>query len=92
MEELWTGRHAFAAPKSEKQHLAQEKSVVFQIAASGTKRSCSKHVRVVISTRLQAAGYVQEDALVIETKIGQIIREIGKVVAQSNFHVIAEIT
>ena len=37
MEGLWSGRNATAAPKPEKQHLAQQKSMVFQIAASGTK-------------------------------------------------------
>jgi hypothetical protein len=47
MEGLWSRRNTSAAPKSEKQHLAQEKSVVFQIAASGTKENRTKNAGLV---------------------------------------------
>jgi hypothetical protein len=45
MEGLWAERHTSAAPKPEKQYLAQEKSVVFRVTSSGTKKDGTKNIR-----------------------------------------------
>ncbi len=40
---------------------------------------------------LHRPGQVEEDAMVVETEIGQVIREVGEVVADADFQVVSEI-
>ena len=45
-----------------------------------------------LGLRLHFTNHIQEQTLAIEIKIGQIIRELGEVIAHTHFQVIAEMT
>ncbi len=52
----------------------------------------TSHVRTQRQCLLHGPGQVQEYAVVIETKIRQVVREIREVVAEADFHVISNVT
>ena len=46
----------------------------------------------LLRLRLHRAGHIEKDTLVIVAEVGQVVREVGEVVAYPDLDVIAEVT
>ena len=63
-----------------------------EACSAACSRPVSRLVSVTERVRLQGAGEVEEQPLVIVAEVGQVVREVGEVVTEPELEVIAEVT